>query len=124
MSDRSIHKVTACRSGTTSYGMDYECEYTITFDYLPGAKPILWPTDHADAGWPAEISFVSIDADVSEHGAFADLAMRDLVEWAKDWLDEHHDELVTQAEQDRQPDPDDARDRMIEDRELNRDNDN
>jgi hypothetical protein len=118
--DRTNHKILAVQSGTTAGGMDFEIEYLIEYSYLPGAPPILNPIDNADPGWAPEISFVSIDADCDEHGVFKDLALKDLVAWAEDWLSEHYDECIDNAEADRQPDPDDARDRMIEDRERDR----
>lgn len=114
----TTHRVMAVRSGTTRSGMDFDLDYEITFSYLPGAGPILHPADDAEPGYPPSIDFVSIEPDVGDHGAFTDLAQKELAMWAQDWLSEHYEDLVDQAEMERLPDPDDARDRMIEDRET------
>jgi len=118
--NRSTHTVRAVHSGTDGTGMDFDIDYEIVFSYLPGAPPILNPADNADPGWAPEISFIAVYPDAGDHGAFSDLAQKHLNEWAADWLNEHYDECVDLAKADRQPDPDDARDRQIEDRERDR----
>lgn len=81
----SKHKIAALRSGFTN-GMDWEAEYTIAFSFTPGAAPIIHPADDADPGYPAEVEFVSISPGAGDHGAFSDLAQKDLEAWATDWL--------------------------------------
>jgi hypothetical protein len=103
------HTIAACRSGSYN-GMDYDNEYTITFTYLPG-----WAGDRDDPGYGPEIEFVSIDPPAADIGAFTDLAQADLIDWAKSWLDENAAECAEIAEQDSQPDPDDARQARIDD---------
>lgn len=109
------HRITAVRSGAHPTIGDWDQDYEITFTYLPGAAPIIHPADNADPGYPAEIEFVSIEPDADDHGVFSDIAQRWLIEWAKEWLDEHYYECIDHAEADRQPDPDAARDARIDD---------
>lgn len=112
----STHKIDAVRSGT-SQGMDWDIDYTITFNFVRGA-PAQGPS-YSSGGQPAdpaEISFVSISPDAGDHGVYTDIAQKWLVEWAEEWLAEHHDEAIEIAEQDMQPDPDAARDAAIDDR--------
>lgn len=110
------YQITATRSGSHPTMGDWDVEHTITFTYLPGAGPT-GPT-YASGGEPGhgpEIEFVSIDPDAGDHGAFTDLAQADLVDWAKNWLDENADKCAEVAEADGQPDPDAARDARIDD---------
>ena len=83
----SRHKITAERSGHDN-GMDWEAEYVIAFDYLPGES-----STHYQPGYPAEVSFVSVDPKIGvlDHGAFTDLAQQSLDDWARDWLDENYE---------------------------------
>ncbi len=111
----TLHKITACRFGSHPTMGDWESEYTITFSYVRGAAPIMHPADKADPGWPAEIEFVSISPGAGDHGAFSDLAQRDLEDWAEDWLLDNEDECIVKAESDLEPDPDAARDKRIDD---------
>lgn len=78
------HTIAACRSGSFN-GMDYDNDYTITFTYRLGEEPV----------------FVSIDPPASDIGAFTDLAQADLIDWAKNWLDENADRATDKAEADR-----------------------
>jgi hypothetical protein len=82
----STHKITVQRSGNHPTMGDWEAEYEITFEYRPGAAPIIHPADNADPGYPAEVEFVSISPGASDVGAFTDLAQRDLEDWADNWL--------------------------------------
>jgi hypothetical protein len=108
MATTTRHTITANQSGTYN-GMDYDIEYEITFTFLPGAAATF-----DDPGYGPEIDFVSISPDAGDHGGFTDLAQRDLVEWAEDWLDEHHAECCDLAETEREPDPDYQRDLAAE----------
>lgn len=113
----SNHKIDATRSGTHETMGDWDVDYVITFDYVRGA-PAQGPS-YSSGGQPAdpaEISFVSITPDAGDHGAFSDMAQSGLEDWAQLWLDDHYDECIELAEQDNQPDPDDARDARIDDR--------
>lgn len=111
----TLHKIEACRSGTYN-GMDFDEEYTITFSYTRGSGDY-WNGmgGHWEQGYPAEVEFISISPDAGDHGAFTDLAQAQLVQWARDWLDDNYDNCVDRAEIDSQPDPDYARDLRIED---------
>jgi hypothetical protein len=108
MATTTRHKITANQSGTYN-GMDYDLEYEVTFTFLPGAAATF-----DDPGYGPEVDFVSISPDAGDHGGFTDLAQRDLVAWAVDWLDEHHAECCDLAEAEREPDPDYARDLAAE----------
>ena len=115
------HKIDATRSGSLN-GMDWDAEYIITFSYVSGS-PDYYNTagGHWEQGWGPEVSLVSVvpEIGVLDHGAFTDLAQKDLDNWAADWLDEHMGECIEIAEAARHIDPDDARDDQM-DRELRR----
>ena len=102
------HKITATQSGTYN-GMDYDIEYEITFIYTPGVDDTF-----DEPGYGPEVEMKSVEPDAGDHGAFSDLAQKELMEWAADWLDEHHDEVCDLAEAEREPDPDYARDLAAE----------
>lgn len=110
------HTISATRSGSHPTMGDWDAEYEITFTCLPGADPT-GPTyaSGGEPGYGPEIEFVSIDPDAGDHGAFSDLAQAWLIDWAKDWLDQHFDECMDLVAQDSQPDPDDARDARRDD---------
>ncbi len=83
------HKITALRSGCVN-GMDWEAEYTITFNYAKGS-PDTYDKSRGgpggwDPGWAAEVEFISISPGAGDHGAFSGLAQQDLESWASDWL--------------------------------------
>lgn len=111
----SQHKIAATRSGSYN-GMDYDNDYTITFNYVPGSPDVRYLNngDPGYPGWAAEVEFVSVEP-LPDAGAFTDLAVKDVEEWASDWLDEHYDECVESAEHDMQPDPDAAYDARRDD---------
>ena len=108
------HKITAIRSGSHPTLGDWDSEYEITFNYVRAAAPIMHPADDADPGWPAEVELCAISPGAGDHGAFSDLAQRDLGEWAEDWLADNIAECIDKAEADLQPDPDDVRDRRLD----------
>ena len=115
----SQHKITACRSGSHPTMGDWDVEYVITYSYVPGS-PDTYDASRGgpggwDPGWAAEVEFISIEPDVGDHGAFTVLAQKDPQDWGANWLDEHYEECVMNAEEQSQPDPDAARDARIED---------
>lgn len=79
------HKISATRSGSHPSVGDWDADYQITFTYRPGEEPV----------------FVSISPDAGDHGAFTDLAQADLIDWAKNWLDENADRATDKAETER-----------------------
>lgn len=106
----SKHKITACRSGHAN-GMDYDEEYEITFSFVAGAAPILYPPDNADPGWPDEVEVVSVSPVAADP-----LTHREVESWAQNWLQtDGYDEAVKIATEDSEPDPDRARDQRIDD---------
>jgi hypothetical protein len=91
--------------------MDWDVDYEITFTYRPGA-----PDTFDEPGYGPEVDFVSISPGAGDHGAFTDLAQKDLEEWAADWLDEHLDECSEIWEADDACERDEAADRKREER--------
>ncbi len=84
------HTIIAARSGTQN-GMDWEAEYRIRFVSTKGSPDYYNKAGgHWEQGWPAEIEFVSVEPmqGVLDHGAFTDLAQKDLDDWASEWLAE------------------------------------
>lgn len=110
------HQITATRSGSHATMGDWDVEYVITFTYVPGSPDTYDASRGGPGGWDPgygpEIEFVSIEPDAGDHGAFTDLAQADLVDWAKNWLDENADKCAEVASQ---PDPDAERDARIDD---------
>lgn len=82
----SQHKVTWLRFGTNLDGVDWDEEQVITFEYRPGSAPILYPPDCAHPGEPDSVEFISISPGAGDHGAFTDIAQKDLESDAADWL--------------------------------------
>jgi hypothetical protein len=98
---KTTHKIDVTRSGNSN-GMDWEADYTITFNHVPG-RPEVRTLRNGDPGWPAdpaELEFVSISPDAGDHGGFTDLAQKDLEEWASNWLDENYDKALAVVERD------------------------
>jgi hypothetical protein len=73
------HKIAVTRSGRSN-GMDWDCDYEITFAYTKGE--------------PAQ--FIAISPDAGDN-----LAQKDLDDWAKEWLDDNFDRAMDHAEADR-----------------------
>jgi hypothetical protein len=88
---RTKHKMRATiPHGDPDIGAEVDVE--ITFTYLPGAAPIIYPADNADPGYPAEIGFVGVSPisngkPFAYYGAFADLEQEALENLARDWLE-------------------------------------
>lgn len=119
MSGHTIHRTLPC--GPADLGA--EVEVAITFTYLPGTRDDLgtWPPVQ---GYAAEIEFVSAERFCNGKPCpmETDHEQQWLDELCRDWLaDDGYSEAVEHAEQCRLPDPDDARDRAIEDRMMERD---
>lgn len=96
----TTHEILAVKSGTTYRDEDYEVEYRITFTF--------WPSERATLTCPGAepgIEFVS--------ARWADgpgpLEAEEL-DWCTDWLEEHYDDAVAVATNDRQADKDDHAD--------------
>jgi hypothetical protein len=106
----TTHKIDAQRSGNHPTMGDWDADYVITFTCRPGA-----PDTFDEPGYGPEIDFVSISPGAGDHGAFTDLAQKDLEEWAADWLDEHLDECCAIAEADDARAADEAADMKRED---------
>jgi hypothetical protein len=116
----SQHKINVTRSGSHESMGDWEAEYEITFSFTPGSPDTYDKSRGGPGGWdpgyPAEVEFISISPGAGDHGAFSDLAQKDLESWASEWLqDDGYAEAVQIAEQDREPDPDRMRDQRIDD---------
>jgi hypothetical protein len=113
----TTHTITAVRSGSFN-GMDWEAEYVITYDYVPAAPDWYDKSVGGPGGWNpghgAEISFISATP-LPDAGAFTDIAVKELQDWAAEWLDDNYAAAVDAAEQDSQPDPDAAYDAMRDD---------
>jgi len=103
----SKHTIKTLQTGTHPTLGDWEVEYEITFEYRPGAAPIIHPADNADPGYPAEVEFLSIKPDAGDHGAFTDLAQEGLEDWARQWIEtDGYAEACSIAEDERQQGPD------------------
>jgi len=118
MSEHRVH--TTIPIGPDDEGA--EVEVAIRFSYVPGA-PATGPTyaSGGEPGYGSEIEFISAERYVNGEprpyeGSFADLEAKTLQDAAAEWLEENYDAAAHQAAEDSQPDPDDARDRAIEDR--------
>lgn len=87
----------------------------ITYSYSPGSPAVMYQRN-GDPGWPAEPAEIEL---INVHLIDGDgLAPNDqqLREWAYDWLhDAGFDQACEHAEECRRPDPDEARDRMLDD---------
>jgi hypothetical protein len=95
----STHKITATRSGSTERE-DWDIEYQITFTF--------WPTERATLVCPGAepgVEFVSAIYEFS-----ADPVPEAELEWCADWLENHYDEAVSVAQDDRLADADDHAD--------------
>lgn len=80
------YKISATRTGSHETMGDWDADYEITFRVIRHA-----PGAHEFGGMnpePTEVVFVSISPDAGDHGAFSDLAQRDLEDWAQGWLDD------------------------------------
>ena len=96
----------------------------IVFDYSPG-RPSYTPRGEfapIDPPDPAEVSFRSaklIDGDGLDPSFSAPDPQSIIDDWARDYLDTDngYDAAIEAAEDDRQSDPDDERDKRLEDRE-------
>lgn len=87
----STHQILAVRSGTNYRNEDWDVEYKITFTF--------WPTErtHLHPGAEPGVEFVTaIWADGPEP------LREDELEWCADWLEEHYDEAVALALDDRE----------------------
>ena len=111
------HQIPVERTGSFN-GMDWEASYTITFTFTPGRPADLgtWPPTPAE---DPELQFVSIDPPAGDCGAFTDLAQADLIDWAKNWLDEHFDRATDLAERERSQAPRTEEDRNQEEASQN-----
>lgn len=101
----STHKITAIDSGSHPVFGDWEVEYTITFTF--------WPAERATLTCPGAepgIEFVKVEPLPRDQGAFQDLADARVRDWAEQWLEDHYDEAVQVATDDRRADEDDAAD--------------
>lgn len=120
----SQHKITTELEITvTAYGIDPEKFYPeveIEFDYTPG-YPETGPT-YASGGEPAapdEIVALSVKV-INDEGI--EMHQSCWLEYAQNWLDDKgYDSACGEARSDNEPDPDAARDRMRDDREMDRD---
>jgi hypothetical protein len=84
----TTHKIRWLRTGSYN-GMDWEAEHEITFRFRPG-RPAKMYLRNGDPGYPAdpdEVEFVSITPDAGDHGAFSDIAQRNLESDAQEWLE-------------------------------------
>ena len=101
----STHKITAIDSGSHPAFGDYDVEYTITFTY--------WPAERASLTCPGAepgIEFVKVEPMPRDQGASQNLADARVRDWAEAWLEDHYDEAVASAQDDRQADADDHAD--------------
>lgn len=81
----SKHKMSATiPHGDPDIGAEIDCE--IEFNYVAGAAPIIYPSDNADPGWPAEVELISVKANLLDMGAFQDLQQKHLEDVVSDWL--------------------------------------
>jgi hypothetical protein len=91
MSKKTTHTIDACIGiGDPDHGA--ECDLRITYTFLPGAAPVIYPADNADPGSPNEIEFVKCVQIVDgkerpRDGAFADLEQDTLNTIAEAWLE-------------------------------------
>jgi hypothetical protein len=100
----STHKITATRSGSTERE-DWDIEYQITFTF--------WPSERATLVCPGAepgIEFAKVEPMPRDQGAFQDLADARVRDWAEQWLEDHYDEAVQVATDDRLADEDDHAD--------------
>ena len=106
----SRHKVlVVIPHGPADLGAEVEME--ITFNFTPGAGPIIYPPDNADPGWPDQVEFVSCKGPISS-GAFADLEQKALDDIAENWL--HSDDGYEVAAREAADDDERAREHAAE----------
>lgn len=120
----SKHKITTELEVTvTAYGIDPEkfcLEVEIEFGYAPG-YPETGPT-YASGGEPAAPDEIEAHSVKVINAEGIDMPPSWWLERAQDWLDDKgYDAARGEACADNEPDPDDARERAREDREMDRD---
>ena len=100
----TYHRITAHRWGNDR-GMDWEEEWEIGYHYTPGT-----PASYDDPGSGPTIEFDSLLGRIDAPDAFHDIAEKLMNDWAEDWLAEHEDEAIANAQQDRDAQADDYAD--------------
>lgn len=109
----SVHKIRAIDSGSHPVFGDFEQEYDITFTFYPAeGATALCP------GAKPGIEFVKVDPAVAFDGSVShpDLMQARIDQWAEDWLEDHYDECVASAQDDRAGEADDHADYLRRER--------